>query len=202
MPQNKHETELAYRQQPFYRKPVFFLILAVLIAGGVFAGLYFSKKPAEPTQEESSESNDSKSKTDKNEKTDNKTKEDTSSSSETPTSSTSPDNKTPAQYEGNDPNLGDSLTGFLSTARFDGDKLVVRVSIDQYLSSGTCALTLSDASGNHLEKTARLIPNASTSTCEGFDIAGSETANLSRPINIEINLTSGDRTGTIKGNIE
>ena len=36
----------------------------------------------------------------------------------------------------------------------------------------------------------------------GWAIVGSEAANLSRPINIEINLTSGDKTGTIKGNVE
>ncbi|MBQ6396066.1 hypothetical protein IJH89_00590 [Candidatus Saccharibacteria bacterium] len=119
--------------------------------------------------------------------------------------SENPDGKTPDKYEGNNPNSAESLTGSVSTARFssDGKTLVIRVNIDQYLSSGSCHLVISDGQGTApVEKSVEIVPEASTSTCAGFDISASELSALSRPLSITISLSSGAKTGSLEATFE
>ena len=200
MAKNKHQT-LSYNHRAFYRQPLFYLLIIALLATGAY--LLF-RKPKDPTLNDSLTSNTAETKPSSN------TSDTTTTASTAPTEtnnssttdpSVSPDGKTPEKYEGADPNTSESLTGYITTARFSGDKLVIRVNIDQYLSSGACTLLLTDGS-NQLEKSTKLSPAASTSTCEGFDVQASELSNFSRPINITINLTSGDKRGSITGRVE
>lgn len=119
----------------------------------------------------------------------------------TPTEDNSPsddnEHKTPIQNDGEDPNIKDSLTGVLTMADILDGVLRIRVNIDQYLSSGTCKLTLYSESGKTFTVDAAIIPSASTSTCEGFDIS---TSNLSSGHwYISIDLESSDKTGIITG---
>lgn len=200
MLQNKQKTDSFRRHRPFYKTPLFwFFVIVLVIAGGVFAVLHFTKKPSVETSTvtSSSASHESANATTELESS----SPDTSPTSSDNTSSTSPDGKTPAQYDGADPNLDGSITGFLSTARFDGDNLILRVSVDQYLPGGSCVLVASDGA-NSLEKSANLVPVVSTSTCEGFDISSSELTGFSRPISIKINLASGEKSGIIEGSVE
>lgn len=104
--------------------------------------------------------------------------------------------KTPVKYDGDDPNTLDSLTGSITYTGVTGNKLIIRMSINQYLGSGVCSLTLGDYSS-----TVNITPSASTSTCEGFDIPISDLGNLSGKVNFTINLQSGDKTGTITGEV-
>ena len=189
------------RRRPFYKHPLFLTaVILIVVAGIVFAVLHFTKKPATPfdsTVSNTQSSNQPKSpqpSTDPEKESSKETSADTTSTD----SSISPDGKTPEKYEGADPNQRETLTGDLTTARFDGDRLIIRVNIDQYLSYGTCQLTLTSGT-NKLEQTVRLIPSVSTSTCEGFDVTAGELSNFPRPINININLTSGEKTGIITG---
>ena len=110
----------------------------------------------------------------------------------------SDDGKSIKQNEGSDPNASPSLTGSLTSANKSGDNLVIRVNIDQYLSSGTCSLNLEN-NGTLIEKSANILPTASTSSCEGFDVPLSELS--SGTWNIIINLASGEKTGEIKGEV-
>jgi len=101
------------------------------------------------------------------------------------------------QYEGDeDPNSSETLTGDITNDEVSGDTLRVRVSIDQYLTSGTCELTLTSGSKTYTD-TANIIPDASTSTCEGFDIPVSKLS--SGDWNIKIQLSSNNKTGLITG---
>ena len=102
----------------------------------------------------------------------------------------------PVQNEGEDPNQLESLTGNLTTNRVSNGKLILRVNINQYLSTGICNLTLTSGS-NTIIKTANIVAVASTSTCEGFDVPVSELS--SGAWQISINIQSGDKTGTITG---
>ena len=102
----------------------------------------------------------------------------------------------PIQNEGEDPNQLESLTGNLTTNRVSNGKLILRVNINQYLSTGICNLTLTSGS-NTITKTANIVAVASTSTCEGFDVPVSELS--SGAWQISINIQSGDKTGTITG---
>ena len=193
--------EPSRRHRPFYKHPLFLATVIILVvAGAIFAILHFTKKPDTPATSTVSTPTEETKSTQPSTSTAEETKG-TTTNTETSDSSVSPDGKTPAQYDGADPNRGEALTGSITAARFDGNKLLVRVNIDQYLSSGTCNLTITNGS-NQLQKSANLIPSVATSTCEGFDIDSTELANFSRPLNININLTSGNKTGTITGVVE
>lgn len=195
MHKNK-QTSPSSRHRPFYQLPLFWIILIILVVAGILIVPRVLAKPAstsdQPTTTTSSSTSTSSSKN-------TQSAEQPSTKPDTTTSDSG--DKTPTKYDGEDPNTSASLTGSLTAARFSGDNLILRVNIDQYLSSGTCNLTISD--GTHtLAKSANLIPSAATSTCEGFDIAGSELSNFARPLSITIRLTSGDKTGTIEGKVE
>ena len=121
------------------------------------------------------------------------------------------DGKTPAQYEGANPNNSPDLTGYFSVSRLDGDRLTLRVNIGQYLSSGTCTLVVKDASGNLLvENSVDILPDASTSTCAGFDLTSASLvsspvptfADAEKPLSLTLTLSSGDKSGTISTSVE
>jgi hypothetical protein len=201
MAKNKHQT-IPHRHRAFYKHPLFHIFILILLAVGAI--LLFRQQPKESTLTDSTSSSAPSSKEHSTSTSNTKsspTATPTESSTSTNNSSVSPDGKTPEKYEGADPNNSESITGSITAARFDGDKLIIRVNIDQYLSGGTCTLTLSDG-GNQLEKSTRLTPVAATSSCEGFDVMNSELTDYSRPLDITITLSSGDKTGTITGRVE
>jgi len=119
--------------------------------------------------------------------------------SNTPSNPNTPDDggKKVTQYEGENPNTKDSLTGNIVYAGPAGNTLMIRVDIDQYV-TGTCQLTLSGTT--NYEATANLIADVSTSTCAGFDIPLSSLTSGHYYINIR--LTAGDKTGTITGEVD
>ncbi|MBQ3294567.1 hypothetical protein IJG98_02470 [Candidatus Saccharibacteria bacterium] len=196
MHENK-QTSPSSRHRPFYQLPLFWIILIILVVAGILIVPRVLAKPApEGTTTPISTTTTSSSNTSS---TSSEAKSTTETAEES--SSSTSDGKTPTKYDGEDPNTSASLTGSLTTARFSGDKLIVRVNIDQYLSSGTCTLTISSGS-NQLVKTANLIPSAATSTCEGFDVPSSELSGFNRPLSVTINLTSGDKIGIIEGQVE
>ena len=101
------------------------------------------------------------------------------------------------QYDGNDPNTSASLTGALTYVGVTDGNLRLRVNIDQYLSSGSCNLVLSRNGSQIYSDSASIVDSASTSTCEGFDIATSALG--SGNLLISISISSGGKTGTITG---
>lgn len=98
-------------------------------------------------------------------------------------------------YEGENPNRKDELTGIITTARTSGDNFIVRISIDQFLSSGSCELILENNEKKYTEQ-VDIISDASSSTCEGFDIPVYKLENGTW--NLTVNLSSGEKTGKIK----
>lgn len=104
--------------------------------------------------------------------------------------------KTPVKYDGEDPNSLDGITGLVTYSGINNDNLVVRVNIDQFLNSGECKISVGTFS-----ESVKLIPNASTSTCEGFDIPLSSLSDEGGEYKFVIELSSGDKTGTIEGSI-
>lgn len=197
MQENKQETSSIRRHRPFYKLPLFWIILvAVLLGGALIAQRVIAAKKKSSASDSSTESsvqvpNNAKS-----------SEESAATTQKSNAAQTDSPDKTPSQYDGEDPNRSASLTGFLSTARFDGDKLVLRLTIDQYLAEGICKLTLTDDAGHSLQKSASLTPVASTSSCEGFDVAGSELSDFVRPIYITVDLASGDKVGVVEGSVE
>ena len=122
------------------------------------------------------------------------------------TTSTGVEKEKVVQYEGEDPNTEAGLSGVVTYAGVSGEKLMVRVSIDQYLTSGTCELSLKKDGAVIYSDTAGIVGSASTSTCEGFDILtsslGANGATGAGKIEININISAGGRSGVISGEAE
>ncbi|MBR3230847.1 hypothetical protein IKF73_02370 [Candidatus Saccharibacteria bacterium] len=105
------------------------------------------------------------------------------------------------QYEGEDPNVAEELSGVVTYAGVTGEKLMIRVNINQYLSSGTCELRLLlEDDVVVYSDTAGIVSAATTSTCEGFDVpvAGWGAGKYA----IIINMTAGEKTGVINGEVK
>lgn len=102
-------------------------------------------------------------------------------------------------YDGEDPNRQPELTGTITTTRVSGDNLIIRIEIDQFLTSGTCDLILTQNEKTYSEKTS-IFADASTSTCEGFNVP---ITNLkSGNWQIQIILSSSEKTGKIEGEVD
>ena len=101
------------------------------------------------------------------------------------------------QYEGENPNTRSDLTGIINYASVVDGNLLIRVSIDQLLGSGTCKLTLSAEGAKDYTAEAPIVQaGGTTSSCDGFDIPVAELS-ASKKWNANITLTSGDKTGLI-----
>jgi len=103
------------------------------------------------------------------------------------------------QYDGDDPNEAESLSGVITRADVTGQNLVIRVNIDQYLGSGRCELSLVKGGTTIYTDTADVVGVASTSTCEGFDIPVSGLGGGNIQINIKV--SADGREGTIRGEV-
>ena len=101
-------------------------------------------------------------------------------------------------YEGEDPNEKQELTGVVTYAGVNGDNLMIRVNIDQYLDSGVCELNLVQ-SGVVYSDTANIVSSATTATCEGFNVPVSRLSG--GDYGIVIKISSGDKSGTINGEV-
>lgn len=110
------------------------------------------------------------------------------------------DEKKVKQYEGEDPNKGESLTGVVTYAGVAGDNLIIRVNIDQYLSDGSCLLGLYRNGEKMYNAEAGITTAATTATCEGFNVPVSGLGN--GKFEIVIDLNSGGKAGTINSEVE
>lgn len=105
--------------------------------------------------------------------------------------------QTPTQYEGDDSNQAEELSGVITYAGVSGDTLIIRTSIDQYLTEGACDLTLVRGGTIIYSDTTNIVGDVSTATCQGFDIG---TAGLGEGnIEITINLNADGKSGVIRG---
>ena len=116
----------------------------------------------------------------------------------------SPADKVPKQYDTpkGSSQSENSLTGTINySSVVEGETLVIRATINQRPSDGSCQLTLTNkATGQTVVKSANIIANPSSSTCNGFDIPVSQLESGSW--NITIDLTSGNKNGQITGSAE
>ena len=111
--------------------------------------------------------------------------------------SEAPEKEKVVQYDGEDPNTAQGLSGAITRASVTGSKFVLRVNIDQYLTEGTCELTIKRNGATIYNSIASIIGNASTATCEGFDIPVNQLGG--GPVEININLSADGKGGVIRG---
>lgn len=167
------------------------IILILLIAAGVVVYLvwdnYFSEKKSIGEQAETNQVEKKQEEEKGRQETDVDVDDDNN------------DEKKVKQYEGEDPNKKAELTGVVTYAGVNGDKLTIRVNIDQYIGGGTCRLSLKRGGGDIYNAEARIVDSATTATCEGFDVPLSGLG--SGDLVIVIYISSGDKTGEIKGEV-
>jgi len=106
--------------------------------------------------------------------------------------------KTPEQYEGQDVNKLDNLTGTVTYSEKAGNKYRIRVNINQFLKlPGICKLTVFSSGNSVYSETVNVVSNPSSGSCEGFDIP---LANLpSGNLNFKIEVNANQKTGLIEG---
>ncbi len=93
------------------------------------------------------------------------------------------------------------LTGVITANEVVDNQLILRVTIDQQLSSGVCNLTLTSLSNNKIvTKKANVIANPSSSSCAGFDVPVSELS--SGDWQVEIKISSSDKMKILKTQIK
>lgn len=161
------------------------IILVLLIGAGVVCYMVWDSYFRDKTEPETSET----SNTTEGEEQKNNTGAELTSEE--------PEKKKVEQYDGDDPNNAQDLSGVVTYAGVNNGVLMIRVNIDQYLDSGKCELTLTRDGATIYNSIASVIGSASTSTCEGFDVATGELGGGNVEINIK--LESNGRTGLIRG---
>ena len=165
--------------------------ILILAAIGVGGWLIWQNNNGEKNNETET------SKTEEQEKIDTGTTDDTKNAETAETASEAVEKKKVVQYDGEDPNEANELSGAVTFAGVNGEKLMIRVNIDQYLTEGKCELTLKKDGANIYSSIANIIGSASTSTCEGFDVPTSELGGGT--VEININISAGERSGVIRG---
>ena len=106
--------------------------------------------------------------------------------------------KTPEQYEGQDVNQLDKLTGTVTYSEKSGNRYRIRVNINQFLKlPGTCKITVYSSNNVVYSETVNVVSNPSSGSCEGFDIplAILPSGNL----NFKIDVNANQKTGLIEG---
>lgn len=177
------------------KKILILSLIAVLLAGIAVYILLTSGRNNQTLQTESTmQKQDGKSIDSSTEKVDSEDKvnnnDSTTHEKEKPTIPT---------YEGEDVNKQQSLSGTINYAEVVETNLVIRTTINQNISAGSCKLALSNGVKT-VTKNANIIQNPSSSTCEGFDVPVSELGGGDWKISIAI--TSGDKSGTLTGTVK
>ncbi|MBR3236721.1 hypothetical protein IKF92_03535 [Candidatus Saccharibacteria bacterium] len=163
------------------------VLVVLLVTGGVVFAVTRDNGNKSETEETAQSDNDS------NNSTDGKKEENVDLTSD------SVEKKKVEQYDGDDPNTNNDLSGAVTYAAVSGDNLMIRVNIDQYLESGKCELILKKNDATIHSSIANIIDNASTATCEGFDVPVAKLGG--GKIDIIINLSAGERSGSIRGEV-
>lgn len=166
------------RRIPIYRRPIaiiiFILLIVIAIALFFFLKTTQSDHPAESTVPVNAPSDDQ---------------------IDSPAVENPPDKA--VQFEGDDPNKLEELTGSITRRSISGGELTVVASIDQYLSSdSTCHLVLKDANGAEIRSTDSLSveAEATSSACGPLTVS---VAQLSGAYTIEVVIISPDKSGRI-----
>ncbi len=103
------------------------------------------------------------------------------------------------QYEGDDPNASESLTGAITYAGVSGSELVIRTNIDQYLTTGECELVLESGGTVIYNTEVSIISSVATSVCDGFNVPVSALGG--GEIDIIIKIGSDERKGLLQGKV-
>lgn len=168
------------------------VILVLLVAGGVGVAVALNNANQDDGQDNSEEV----TREEVEEKTDTEKR---SEETEEEYSERMAEQKRVKQYEGEDPNKAEELSGAVTYAGVNNNVLMIAMNIDQFLSEGSCALSLAQNGNVIYSADAKIVAEVSTSTCDGFNIPLNGLG--SGATEIIIKLSSGGKTGTIRGEV-
>lgn len=178
------KTQTKSRRVPVYRRPITIIVAIILIVAVAIVAFFLLR----PTKTEETTPNPAPN---------------TSSSSTDSNNSTVVENPPDKaiQFEGEDPNKLEELTGSITRRSISNGELTVVASIDQFLSSdSSCRLVLKDSSGQEVRSTDSLpvTAEATSSACGPFTVPVNQ---LSGTYTIDIVITSPDKSGHITAEI-
>ena len=104
------------------------------------------------------------------------------------------------QYDGEDPNSLEELSGVVTYAGLSGGNVMIRVNIDQYLEHGECELVLKQGGVDIYSDAAGIVNSAATATCEGFDVPVNDLG-AEGSVEIEVKLNADGKSGVIQGEV-
>lgn len=188
----KTNKENSRHRTPFYRRPWVIItfgciVIVAIILWIIFANQKTNPEPGSSNQSSTSESSNPQAINHSSDKSEEKVPE--------------PENKV-TQFEGEDPNDLDELTGSVTYKGVHDGVLIVSTMINQYLTTeGVCELSLIDQSGvSRYTTTMPAIADVTSSVCQTFNIPISSLNSGKYQINIRI--SSDQKTGTITDEVE
>lgn len=193
MAKTKTKKQSQRHRIPIYRRPWFIVLILVIILAIIAYLILHSKTPAttnplsSPTVPASSVDNPS-------------TTVPTGETSATGTEVEDEPEKA-VQFEGEDPNTMDSLTGSITRSSVSGANLTIVAVIDQYLTKpGFCTLTIKNSAGDRVYTASRdAVADVTTSICEDFVVS---TAGFpAGKYQIEITVSGDGKEGKINGEV-
>ena len=104
------------------------------------------------------------------------------------------------QYEGEDPNKAEELSGAVTYAGVKNGTLMVGVNIDQFLADGSCELSLVRDNNVVYTDSVDIVADVSTSSCDGFSVPVSGLG--SGTTEIIVKLSANGKTGAIRGEVD
>lgn len=165
-----------------------FLFLILIIAAAVVYGvLVFVPREQKPSEEEPK---DTTTTTEEKKETEKKEEESKEEQTTEPAPETEKNN---TQYEGEDPNSYESLTGIINYIGIVDGNLSVRVSIDQ-LVAGACTFAITTPTGKTINGSGELSAGPTSSFCS-FSTPATESGTWK----ISVTATSTNKRGIITG---
>lgn len=101
------------------------------------------------------------------------------------------------QNEGEDPNIEPGFTGFFTNSNVSGNKLTLRLTINQIIGTqGTCKLLMTNDNGGQIEQEVPTVSNPSSSSCQGFDVSLDGVAKGSW--NVRVTIDADGKNGILE----
>ncbi len=179
----QNSTTNAQHRLPLYRRAWFLMLVIIVIIAAIVCTIIFLVKPGQ--QPDAIKDSDAA----QNDISESQAPIDDGQHIDEDEPYSDPDQVT-IQYEGENPNRSNELSGSITYASHDG----IGTMINQYLSEGSCELKLTGSNGQIYTATSNIFAAASTSACGDFNIDV-----IPGVYQIEITLISGDKQGTITG---
>ena len=172
-----------------------FIILALIVCAVVIVALFLLKplggnKSANSDQGTNNTSSSTDQKTDQKPDSSEPKKEEEKPASNEPAPEAEKNNP---QYEGNNPNSSDSLTGIINYIGIADGTLSVRVSVEQAV-SGACVFTITTPTGKTINGSGELTLGPTSAFCS-FSTPATESGRWQ----VSVTATSSDKHGTITG---